>query len=209
MTRKLKWWVLPSLYLIGMSAVLVCFYFIGSMISKGTGVTANQLVVSGFIEDTLPVLNEASTQIIKPYTSESVHIARDFYDNAADSERQQNSLIYFENIYMQNTGILYSSDSQFDVVSVMDGEVKNIKEDEILGYVVEIEHSTKLTTFYRSLENVHIKVGDKVSQGDIIGTSGQNNLGLDSKNCLHFEVYLDGKSVNPESFYQMNIEDLS
>ena len=141
--------------------------------------------------------------------SENITIANKFYEKDADEKTQQNSLIYYENIYMQNTGILYNSDKQFNVIAVLDGTVKNIKEDKILGNVIEIEHGTNLTAFYQSVDNIKVKVGDQVKQGDLIATSGANNIENTKDNCLHFQVYNQGQLLNPETFYTMNLNELS
>ena len=54
-----------------------------------------------------------------------------------------------------------------------------------------------------------VSVGDEIKQGDLIGTSGPNQITPDSENMLLFEVVYNGVNINPESFYQMNIKDLS
>ncbi|MDD4408203.1 MAG: M23 family metallopeptidase, partial [Bacilli bacterium] len=66
-----------------------------------------------------------------------------------------------------------------------------------------------LTTIYQSLNEVDVKVGDVLKQGDIIGTSGNNKIITDSENMLLFEVINNGVNINPETFYQMNVKDLS
>ena len=109
---------------------------------------------------------------------------------------------------MQNTGVLYESEKQFDVYAVLDGTVKNVKKDNILGTVIEIEHSANLTTFYQSVANVKVEVGDQVSQGTLIATSGENKINDTADNCLHFQVYHQGELLNPETFYNMNAKDL-
>ena len=87
---------------------------------------------------------------------------------------------------MKNTGILYKADEAFDVVSVLSGTVINIREDEILGKVVEVEHNTNLRTIYYSLSEVKVNVGDMLIGGQTIGVSGSNNIS-ESKNSLLFE----------------------
>ena len=105
---------------------------------------------------------------------------------------------------MKNTGVLYEAEEPFDCIAVLEGTVLNIKEDELLGNVVEIEHNSNLRTIYYSLDNVSVKVGEVLAQGDIIGTSGENNI-TESANNLLFEVYYNGTLLNPEEFYLMDI----
>ena len=208
--RKLKPWVIPTIYALVVAVVFTCLYILGNTINDGFQSTNKNNVKDVLIEEDIPVNKEIeSTKILKPYNGENVTIANKFYEKDADEKTQQNSLIYYENIYMQNTGILYNSDKQFNVIAVLDGTVKNIKEDKILGNVIEIEHGTNLTAFYQSVDNIKVKVGDQVKQGDLIATSGANNIENTKDNCLHFQVYNQGQLLNPETFYTMNLNELS
>ena len=173
-------------------------------------VNPNYLYSVNVLQDvSTPVVEEIeSKQIVRPYTSSNVKIATYFYDVEDSAEEQQKSLIYFENTYMKNTGVLYQAEETFDCVAVLEGTVLNIKEDDILGNVVEIEHTPNLRTIYYSLGDVNVKVGEVLAQGDLIGTSGENNINDQTSNLL-FEVYYNGTLLNPEEFYQMNVTTLN
>lgn len=149
-----------------------------------------------------------SKTIIRPYTSTDVSATIPYYNIDGTNDEQAAALIYYEGIYMQNTGVLYTSNNAFDVVSILDGTVKNIKEDSLMGNIVEIEHTNNLTTVYQSLGEVKVKVGDKVKQGDIIATSGQNKIATDTSNALHFEVFYKGEVFNPEEFYLLDYNEV-
>ena len=146
--------------------------------------------------------------IIRPYTSTDVTATIPYYNIDGTNDEQAAALIYYEGIYMQNTGVLYTSNNAFDVVSILDGTVKNIKEDSLMGNIVEIEHTNNLTTVYQSLGEVKVKVGDTVKQGDIIATSGQNKITTDTSNALHFEVFYKGEIFNPEEFYLLDYTEV-
>ena len=146
--------------------------------------------------------------IIRPYTSTDVSATIPYYNIDGTNDEQAAALIYYEGIYMQNTGVLYTSNNAFDVVSILDGTVKNIKEDSLMGNIVEIEHTNNLTTVYQSLGEVKVKVGDTVKQGDIIATSGQNKITTDTSNALHFEVFYKGEVFNPEEFYLLDYTEV-
>ena len=154
-----------------------------------------------------PTINETKA-IIRPYTSKEVSATIPYYNIDGTNDEQAAALIYYEGIYMQNTGVLYTSNNQFDVVSILDGTVKNVKEDSLMGNIVEIEHTNNLTTVYQSLGEVKVSVGDKVSQGDIIATSGQNKITTDTSNALHFEVFYKGEVFNPEEFYLLDYNEV-
>ena len=165
-------------------------------------------VVGAFKNNIATVVQIENQEIIKPVTDEAITISKKFYNKDSDEATQENALIYYENTYMQNTGIMYSNANEFDVVATLDGTTSDVKEDEILGNVVEIKHSNDLLTVYQSLSTVNVKKGDEVKQGDVIGKSGTNKI--DTKNqSLLFEVYNKGNLLDPEKFFEMNIEELN
>ena len=204
--RKLKGYVLPTLYVI----VLIVIFGAVSLVSSLMQVNPSYLYSVNVLKDiSMPVVEtlEEDKQIVRPYTSDSVRIKTYFYDVDGTIEEQQQSLIYFENTYMKNTGVLYQDDQVFDCVAVLGGTVLNIKEDNILGNVVEIEHTPNLRTIYYSLGEINVKVGEVLSQGDLIGVSGENNI-TDSSSNLLFEVYYNGTLIDPEEFYNMDVTTL-
>ena len=104
--------------------------------------------------------------------------------------------------YMQNSGVLYKSKEAFDVVTILDGTVVNVKKDEVLGNIVEIKHSNNLITTYEGLSTVNVKKDQLLKQGDVIGKSGKLNLGEEIENGLLFEVISDGKYINPLTYLE-------
>ena len=75
-----------------------------------------------------------------------------------------------------------------------------------MGKIVEIKHNNKYVTMYQSLSEVNVKKGDLVVQGGLIGKSGKNTLDSEMGNHLHYELYIDGKVVNPEEYLNKVIE---
>lgn len=205
MTRKkLKDWVIPTLGLICLIGALLLYYILGRVLNYNL-VPEDTYVTDAIIENTVEVQQEIEKKIIKPFTSEKVTISKYFYKEEDEESRQESFLIRYENIYMPNTGILYASDSEFEIVAVLDGKVTSIKEDDILGNIIEIEHSNNLISIYQSVKDVKVKIGDEVSQGDVIALSGSNKLEGEKENCLHFETYKDGSLLNPEEFFNLNL----
>lgn len=211
--RKLKGFVLPTVYIMVIGIFFISISFIGSALQSKVKYDDN-LSVNALEDDVTPVIkNEEETnttdkKIVKPFTSTAVSISKSYYDMQDDEKTQQNSLVYYENTYLQNSGVLYSSKEAFDILSVYDGTVTNISEDEILGNVVEITHNPNLKTIYYSLGEILVKKDDVINSGTIIGKSGSNLLDEEQDNCLLFEVYYNGNTIDPEDFYNMNINDL-
>lgn len=205
--RKLKGFVLPTVYVMTMAALFIGISFFASNLMKQD--ESYLFSVNPVTDSTLPVVStEPEAKVIEPIKENTAEKINYFYDREADDATQQKSLIYYENTYMQNTGILYAADETFDIVAVLDGTVKEVKNDNILGNVIEIEHTNNLRTVYYSLSEVTLKVGDTVTQGQIIGLSGQSKLETGKANNLLFEVYQDGNLLNPEKFYEMDLKEL-
>ncbi len=207
---KLKRWATATIYLSLILIVFVSMVFISNKLDNYYGDSLNlSYILKDFIDNDTPVANIKTESIIKPFDKENITTDIDFYDKDADEESQQKSLILYENTYMPNTGILYTSEEQFDVLSTLDGKITKISKDELLGNVVEITHSNTLTTTYYSIDNVKVKENQTIKQGEIIGTSGKNNISSTSDNMMLFEVSLNGNNIDPENYYQMKLEDLN
>lgn len=207
--RKLKPFVKTSMVLVALIAV---GFGITALVNNRTSSVANLnedfTYVNDYIFDSYyPVINN-DEKIIRPYTSESVTIYKNFYDKDATEEEQKNSIVYHEGIYMQNSGVDYKSDEQFDVTSALSGTVTKISDDTLLGKTVEIRNSSEIITLYQSLGEVSVKKGDTVVQGQIIGKSGSCVLNEEVKNGLHFEMYMNGGVINPEKHYDKSVKDI-
>lgn len=213
--RKLKPFVIPALYGCCIIAFVFSAYMIELIIGKAnlneeldnnnsTNYVDGEIINSN---EQIPVINSVTT-IMRPYTASDVKIAKSFYDYKAEADKQKESIIYYENTYMQNSGVDYKNDDSFDVVSILDGEVSSVKDDEILGNIVEIKHDNNIISVYQSLSDVMVNEGDNVQAGQAIGKSGESNINKDMGKHLHFELYYKGMIVNPEEYYDKNIEDL-
>lgn len=207
--RKLRGFVLPTIYLMILGVMAFGITFLSKNLLN------QQEKKDENYNYTMSVFNEQEEQkeeekkeetkekttAILPFTSEKVNIAKEFYNKEDSEEKQQNALIYYENTYMPNTGILYESDEVFDIIASIEGTVKDIKQDEILGTVLTIE-SDEITTIYYTFGELKVKVGDKVTQKMPIATSGESKLETSKKQTLLFEVYKNGTLTNPNSILE-------
>ncbi len=66
------------------------------------------------------------------------------------------------------------------------------------GLLVKITHENGVETRYAHMDRIDVKVGDKVYKGQPIGTMGAT--GKVTGPHLHFEVRINGKTVNPRNY---------
>lgn len=207
--RKLKAYVMPTLYTMLLVCALLLTITVSNLLVKNEEnvIPENDINVSEIAEEEeTPVISEDKNKMQKPYTDEKVTIGKYFYDYKADSSKQEGSIIYHENTYMQNSGIDYILDQEFEVVSVLDGTVTNVSKDELLGNIIEIKHENNYISVYQSLGSTEVKKGDVVSKGQVIGKSGTNSLDKDMGNHLHFELYIKGQVVDPTLYIDKELE---
>lgn len=202
---KLKGFVLPTLIAtLGLIALIVTTLIINPKDNLQDNNNLNY-VSNTILMQEIPVIN-TTTKVIYPYTDPSVTIGKSYYDYKATSEEQEKSIIYHENTYMQNSGIDFIYENKFDVIAVLDGVVTNVKEDDLLGKIVEVNHNNEFVSIYQSLSEVKVKKGDSVTQGQVLGISGTNKLDKALGNHLHFEFYAEGQIVNPITYLDKELQ---
>jgi len=69
----------------------------------------------------------------------------------------------------------------------------------IYGNTVILDHGLGLFTLHGHLSSIDVKVGDAVTQRQVLGKSGET--GLAAGDHLHFGVYLDGVAVLPVEWW--------
>lgn len=204
--RKLKPFVKPLLG--SVSLLLIAVIGIVGLNSRKIENPDFTYVSKEIFNEILPVVSSQNDSIIRPYNDGTVKVYSYYYNQDDEADKQENSIIYYQNTYMQNSGVDYYSDNQFDVVSILNGTVLDVKEDETLGITVEIKHTNDLISVYQGITDVKVTKDQKINQGDLIGKSGQSKIYSNLKNSLHFEIYHEGKVVDPETFYDKKIKDL-
>ena len=135
---------------------------------------------------------ENKQQFIKPVDGEITN------SYSMDSLQYSNTL----GEWITHRGIDIKADKTTVVKASSDGTIKAIKEDPRYGLSITIEHSDGFQTIYSSLLSTEfVKEGDKVTQGQSIGTVGNSAVfeTLDGSH-LHFEMIKDGEYVNPDIY---------
>ena len=117
----------------------------------------------------------------------------------AAEEDQLDALIFYNNQYYQSKGVdITSSDGEsFEVIASLTGKVTSVKEDDLLGKVVEMEHDGERATMYARLSDVYVSEGDELTQGDPLGLSGENVYSDEEVSKVHFRLMEEGQPVNP------------
>lgn len=203
---KLKAFVVPGLYTIA-AICLVLSIFLMTKTLKIVPEEDLTYVSNVVVEQDTPVVNVEKT-LIRPYSDSNIKIAKYFYDYQSEQAKQEQSLIYHEGTYMQNSGVDYTLDTSFDVLAIMDGTVIEVEDTELLGKSVKVRHDNDLISVYQSLSETNVKKDDKVTQGQLLGKSGTSTLNSELQNHLHFELYHKGQVVDPEVCYDKKISDL-
>lgn len=205
---NLKKLAVPMIYTLAIVTFIFSIYLVERVINKQVFKNTNNSTQYVDEEITnapeyIPVINMTTT-IMKPFIGDNISINKKFYDY---NNPDENAIIFYEGTYMQNTGVDYSSENSYDIVSVLDGTVINIEKNEILGNTIEIRHDNDLISLYQCLNEPSVKVDDIILRGQVIAKSGTCNL-YNKGNNLHFEIYHNGLIVNPLDLIDKNIEEI-
>lgn len=95
-------------------------------------------------------------------------------------------------------GVDFNGPRGSDVLTVADGVVYFSGRRSGYGNVVEIDHGNGYRTLYAHNQQNLVKEGERVKAGDNIAKMGSTGRATGSH--VHFEVYLDGKVVNPSQY---------
>ena len=203
--KRLKPFVVPIFSALLFSGLIITLMTLNKTTEDTKVVNPEYTFVNeSIIDDAVPTISEEDV-VIRPYDSSKINIYKKFYDG---DNNKEDAIIYYNGTYIQNSGILYNSDDEFNVVSILDGDVVDVKKDDILGYVVEIKHENNIISSYEGLKTALVKKGDRVTQNSVIGKSGNITLDKEINNVLLFELIKDGKFVNPESYYDKKIKEV-
>ncbi|MCR5699393.1 MAG: M23 family metallopeptidase [Treponemataceae bacterium] len=83
------------------------------------------------------------------------------------------------------------------IYSALDGRVIKVGSNNVYGNYVMVQHHSGYTTLYAHMSKIRCKQGAYVQQGrSILGEVG--STGMSTGNHLHFSIYKNGKSQNPQ-----------
>ena len=169
------------------AVIVACSIILGATL---VAVNANNRTQKTAVIETSTI---QTTQYIRPI--ENVTVLKDYNSN----ELQYNDTLKQWEIHK---AIDLIGDENTKVLAIANGTVTNLYTNYLEGTVIEISHNNGLTSIYKSLDqDVKIKLGDYVKQGDSIGTIASSMAReQNSGNHLHLEMYLNNIAVNPNDY---------
>lgn len=97
-----------------------------------------------------------------------------------------------------HSGIDFDGVKGADVLTVASGVVVFAGRHPSYGNMIDIDHGNGYTTRYAHNDKNLVKVGDVVTGGQLIAKMGATGRATGSH--VHFEVWQDGKPINPKKF---------
>ena len=136
------------------------------------------------IREEVSFIKPVEGEVIKDYSKENL-----IYSNTLEE-------------WTTHLGIDYASEKTSVVKAAADGTIKSIKNDPRYGLTIVIEHANGFESKYSSLlSSEFVSVGEKVSQGQTIGTVGNTAIfEIADETHLHFEITKDGEDVDPNIY---------
>ena len=94
-----------------------------------------------------------------------------------------------------HNGIDIASPGGIEVLAAREGKVLSTGWDDNLGNYLVLSHEAGYQTVYGHLENVSVRLNQRVNSGSIIGTVG--STGISTGPHLHFEIRRGGEAKDP------------
>lgn len=88
------------------------------------------------------------------------------------------------------------------ILAVADGVVESTKTAYDYGMYVRIRHRFGFRSLYAHMSSIRVSVGERVSQGQMIGTLG--STGLSTGPHLHLELWMENQILDPAPFLSMS-----
>ena len=103
-----------------------------------------------------------------------------------------------------HAGMDFSANVGTPVYATGNGTVKSAGWEGLYGKCIIIDHGFGYVTRYAHLNQIKVRVGQKVVRGEIIGEVG--TTGKSTGPHLHYEVHLKGQIMNPVNYYFMDLD---
>ena len=167
--------------------------------------SANAGDVQAEIEE-YPEIIEPEIDIIEPSIQESplVFSEEDVLSWPVDGNVlipfNMEQTVYFATLdqYKYNPAVIIAGDVGEEVWAATDGKVTSIKEDAQTGTTVTVDLGDGFEAIYGQLGELHVKEGDRIEEGVLIGYLGEPTKYYSVEGCnLYFQLLKDGEAVDP------------
>ena len=102
-----------------------------------------------------------------------------------------------------HNGVDFAGKEGANVIAVASGVVTWTGKKQGYGQMVELDHGEGFITRYAHNKKNLVNAGDAVKKGEVIGLMGSS--GRSTGPHVHFEVYKNGRSVDPASYIRRTI----
>ncbi|MBP5248107.1 MAG: M23 family metallopeptidase [Fibrobacter sp.] len=106
---------------------------------------------------------------------------------------------HFTDQILPHRGVDFFAEEGDTVMATGAGKIIEVRVHQGFGQTVKIQHSSHIRTFYAHLDKALVKQGESVKRGDPIAIAGRS--GRTAGSVLHYEIRIDGESVNPEDYF--------
>ena len=109
-------------------------------------------------------------------------------------------------VYTGHLALDIAGEGEARVFAAYDGEIESITTAYLEGTTLTVNHGNGLKTVYNSIEVADgVAVGQKVSQGDVLGVISANNRQEYKDGAhLHFEVWENGVRISPFKYLKID-----
>lgn len=215
--KKVGNWLKKSSFGLLVTSIAIAFVIcVGLIVSNNNSQVVNKPSESinavESIDKSESLSNQTPEQTIEkirmPFSIDAT-IARYFFDANDSIEIKSQALVSYENKFVPSLGIDYTFDNKpFEVVAAFKGTVVEKVNDSLYGLTVIIENEEGLRAHYCGLSEVNVYVDQVVSQGQVIGTSGESVINASIGNHLHFAVEFEDNFINPLKIYDKTVSEV-
>ena len=211
-----SWFKKSSFGLILTSIAIVMVVSVGLLINSNNSSTVNRPTESfTSVSESSSTNKESSTPIIieeeKVQTPFKVDasIARYFFDSSDSIEIKSQALINYENKFVPSLGVCYTfNNTPFSVMSSFDGKVVKKVNDSLYGLTIIVENEEGLRAHYCGLSDVVVNENEKITQGKVIGKTGESIINASLGNHLYFALEYENDFINPLKAYNKTIDEV-
>lgn len=146
---------------------------------------------------------ENDAQLNNPVVVEQFYVSAPVDDYTIGQAFDNTALVYSSthNHWATHEGVDFKVKEGSIVKCVYDGVVKSVETNSYYGAIVVIEHKDGYESVYKLLDQVTLKVGDKIKRNEKIGIVSKDALAeINDGVHLHFELLKDGQRINPLEF---------